>query len=95
MNVSSMRRSTSRTDFCETCIAQTNNCESKPCDATSFDRRREKRFVYAHRAVEAIAATGAVGTAYLREQSATPPFANYLWSVVDEQRKQHDRAAVP
>ena len=61
-------------------------------DSTDVER---KRFVYAHRAVEAIAATGAVGTAYLREQSATPPFANYLWSVVDEQRKQHDRAAVP
>lgn len=51
------------------------------------------RVVYAYRAIELIAQTGATGTAYLREHAATPPLSSYLFMIVEHQRR--DRAALP
>lgn len=56
---------------------------------------KKRRFAYSYRAIKLIAASGAIGTAYLREHAATPPLASYLSFILDQQNQQRDRAALP
>lgn len=56
---------------------------------------QKRRSTYSYRAIEFIAASGAIGTAYLREHATKPPLASYLGIIIDQQYRQRDRAALP